>query len=225
VFDGLSLQRYVASLVQNTHPICTDRNSRTCPRDHDRNAELFDHTCRFVGKKGSDSITSLADSSSERSFWRWTSAGIPTEGTDELLPEKTGCALPQRMGATRECCVCPMRCCRARKTRAFESSWGNAELSAGFLDGHLVVIRHRKCLSEQGAHFAEQFVDRRESFPLPRRPFPVGLCRGILSTQGVSLVSPESGKGSIRSGLRFRRIMKAALNTMRVNQVVSVTGP
>ena len=178
VFDGLSLQRYVAFLVQNTHLICTDRNSRTCPRDHDRNAELFDHTCRFVGKKGSDSITSLADSSSERSFWRWDFRRDSDRRHGRTSPgRKQGVRCTADGGHEGVLCL-PDEMLPRSKDSGLESSWGDAEPSAGFLDGHLVVIRHRKCLSEHGAHFAEQFVDCAKGFRFRADHFRVGLCRG-----------------------------------------------
>ena len=123
VFDGLSLQRYVAFLVQNTHLICTDRNSLV----------------HAITIKMLNCLTTPVDSSAKREVIRLlpsrihhpnaasgdgTSAGIPTEGTDELLPEENRVCVAQRTGATRECCVCPMRCCRARKTRALKVPGG-----------------------------------------------------------------------------------------------------
>jgi hypothetical protein len=52
-----------------------------------------------------------------------------------------------------------------------------------------------------------------------------GCAAGILSVQGVSSVVLDSRSESLHEGFRFRRIIRAALNTMRVNQVVNADRP
>src|SRR6266702_2623832 len=52
-----------------------------------------------------------------------------------------------------------------------------------------------------------------------------GCDAGIRSVQEVSPEEEDSGRESIREFVRFRRIMRAAFNTMRVNQVVKADRP
>jgi len=84
-----------------------------------------------------------------------------------------------------------------------ESSRRDAEQGSRFLDGQLIVIRHRERLPENGTHFPEKLVDRTKGLCFGANHFRIGLGCGNSFDPRSFIVIAGVRKGFDSSGLPF----------------------